>query len=153
MDGYRGRKTLGRYVSIRLLAFESYLSLDRISKNQKRASVILSDVSQTISQTLPQSIFQALSPSAELPADYGTRNHSSVSSLMDEDIPPEESGGSLTTLLEPSLAPVLSPTKLTPPSSEPKPKSPMRKKAVAPAPAKGKATKASQEDDDDDWNW
>lgn len=68
---------------------------------------------------------------------------------MDDDIPPEESAGSLTALLKPSP---ISPTNLALPL-EPKPKSPMKKKAGPPAIMKAKTTKASQEDDDDDWNW
>ncbi|KAJ4465780.1 hypothetical protein C8J55DRAFT_566035 [Lentinula edodes] len=119
---------------------------DTISKNQKRASVLLSDVSQSISQSFPQSIIQALvspplSASSELAPPSGYHNgikkqaslaSASSTSLLDEDIPPEESGGSLTPLLEPSPAPfpVLSPTKLAPSSSEPQPKSPMKNKSI-----------------------
>ncbi|KAJ4473794.1 hypothetical protein J3R30DRAFT_729016 [Lentinula aciculospora] len=150
-----------------------------ISKNQKRASVLLSDVSQSISQSIPQSIIQALvspplSASSELvsPLGYQHRNRiqsstvsASSASLLDDDIPHEESGGPMTPLLAPSPAPfpVLSPTKLTPSSAEPQPKSPMKKKiltsptGVATTAKTSKAgskftSAASQEDDDDDWN-
>ncbi|KAJ3790454.1 hypothetical protein GGU10DRAFT_340852 [Lentinula aff. detonsa] len=148
---------------------------DTISKNQKRASVLLSDVSQSISQSIPQSIIQALvspplSASSELvpPVQSGTRRQNmmasaSSTSLLDEDIPPEASGGPLTPLLElsPAPFPVLSPTRLVPASAEPQPKSPMKKKNGSVSLAgnagntskRGSAVAASQEDDDDDWNW
>ncbi|KIK60348.1 hypothetical protein GYMLUDRAFT_43647 [Collybiopsis luxurians FD-317 M1] len=147
---------------------------DTISKNQKRASLLLSDVSQSISQSLnPQSIIQALvSPpptsGAELAPPNGSNRLSaspSSSSLLDEDIPPEESGGVFAPLLEPA---VLSPTKSTSSSTiEPQPKSPMKNNITSEARSVGvripktntartessTAPGAIQEDDDDDWNW
>ncbi|KAF9072339.1 hypothetical protein BDP27DRAFT_427182 [Rhodocollybia butyracea] len=152
---------------------------DTISKNHKRASVLLSDVSQSISQSLPQSIQQPMnaihalvSPPLNATSEFDSgssglltppgrgldpgrsrsRTPSSMSStsLLDEDIPLEEGGLGTPSLLSPT---VLSPTKLastlipTKLASEPKPKSPMKKKAV------GSAKVAKEEDDDDNWNW
>ncbi|KAF5388704.1 hypothetical protein D9757_004823 [Collybiopsis confluens] len=123
---------------------------DTISKNQKRASILLSDVSQSITQSLkPQSIIQALvSPpltSSEL-APPMRANRLSSTSLLDEDVPLGETGRTLTPLLQPA---VLSPTRAlsTPSTLEPQPKAPM--KGVA-SPTRSQTV---NDDDDEDWNW
>ena len=116
--------TISAYLCNTYVLIIHSLSIHRFTKSQKRASLLLSDVSQ--------SIFAALaSPTPVQPSKR--QEHQDVKSLLEEDDMDGRDEKGLGDVLVPS---VLSPTPLS----------------VSPATQTHKST-TTTDDDDDDWNW
>ncbi|KAK7471036.1 hypothetical protein VKT23_002451 [Stygiomarasmius scandens] len=120
---------------------------DTLHKNQKRASVLLSDVSQTITQLVSPPL--STSGATQSPLAVESTSTSSISrspSLLDDDLPDsEENGDALRSM------PLLQPSTPTPTSQMLQPLQ-ARTKPMTVSP-KSSPSKQRSEDDDDEWNW
>ncbi|THV05361.1 hypothetical protein K435DRAFT_961129 [Dendrothele bispora CBS 962.96] len=121
---------------------------DTLNKNQKRASVLLSDVSQTISQLVSPP--PSATPTTQSPFSTVERPSpiSRSPSLLDDDLPDSEGHGDALRSM-----PLLQPSTPTPTAKsstlQPLPAQ-TRLMTVSP---KTSPSKQRHEDDDDEWNW